>query len=163
MARTLPTTLHHTCFLVHDVEATAQRLADALGVGPWHVFTIRPAICRVRGEESPFTFRVALATVGGSTFELVAPDSGDSVLDEHLARHGESHHHTCLFYDSIEAVRAAKADLIRQGREAIQEASAGEAFDFTYFAFPEIGSLIEILFLDPSQLPPPEAVIHPTS
>ncbi len=32
-------------------------------------------------------------------------------------------------------------------------------FDFAYFDFPEIGSVVEVLFLDAAQLPPPEAVI----
>jgi hypothetical protein len=115
------------------------------------------------GEERPFSFRVALATVGGGTFELVAPDSGPSVYDEHLAAHGEGFHHTCLVYASLEELRAAKAELLRQGREVIQEAGAGDAFEFAYFAFPEIGSAVEVLYLDPAQLPPPDAVIQPST
>ena len=154
-----PVTLHHTCFLVRDLEATAQRLTDALGIGPWYIWTIEPAVCRVRGRESPFSFRVAHATVGGATFELITPHTGDTVYDEHLERHGPSYHHTCVVYQSIEAVREAKVELQRQGRELIQEASAGDVFDFSYFAFPEIGSPIEVLYLDATRLPPPEAVI----
>jgi hypothetical protein len=162
MARPTPVALHHTCFLVRDLEGTAQRLADALGVGPWNVWTITPAECRVRGRESPFSFRVALATVGGGTFELVTPHSGRSVFDEQLERHGAGFHHTCLMYPSLQAVRDAKAELRRQGREILQEASAGDVFDFAYVSFPEIGSAVEVLFLDPAKLPPPEAVIHPS-
>jgi hypothetical protein len=56
-------------------------------------------------------------------------------------------------------VREAKAGLVRQGRELIQEASAGDVFAFGYFSFPEIGSLVELLYLDAAQLPPPEVVI----
>lgn len=153
--------LHHTCFIVRDLEATAKRLADALGVGPWAVHTIVPTRSKVHDVETPFTFRVALAAVGGGHFELVSPHTGRSVCDAHLEQHGEGFHHTCLVYESVEAVRAAKAELLRQGRECIQEASAGDAFDFAYFRFPEIGSVVEVLFLDPSQLPPPDAVIHP--
>jgi hypothetical protein len=85
------------------------------------------------------------------------------VYDEHLAEHGEGFHHTCLVYPSLEAVREAKAELLRQGRELVQEASAGDVFDFGYFRFPEIGSLVEVLFLDPSKLPAPEAVIRPSA
>ena len=162
MVRTLPVTLHHTCFLVRDLEGTAQKLADSLGVGPWNVWTIEPVVCRVRGEESPYSFRIALATVGGSTFELVAPHTGRSVFDENLERHGPGFHHACLFYPSLKAVRAAKAELQRQGRETIQEGSAGDVFDFTYFDFPEIGAALELLYLDPTKLPPPEAVIRPS-
>jgi methylmalonyl-CoA/ethylmalonyl-CoA epimerase len=151
--------LHHTCFLVRDVEATARRLAETLGIGPWNVWTIKPSICRVRGRDSAFSFRVALATVGGGTFELIEPTSGESVYTEHLARHGEGFHHVCLAYPSLEAVRAAKAELERQGLEMIQEAAGGEVFDFGYFMFPELGSAVELLYLDAAQLPPPELTI----
>jgi catechol 2,3-dioxygenase-like lactoylglutathione lyase family enzyme len=154
-----PSAFHHTCFVVRDLEGTAQRLSDALGIGPWNLWTIEPAECRVRGKESPFSFRVALATVGGGTFELITPHTGQSVYDEHLELRGEGFHHTCLVYDSLEALREAKAELVRQGRELIQEGSAGDVFDFSYFLFPEIASPVEVLFLDAGKLPPPEAVI----
>ena len=151
--------LHHTCFLVRDIERSARALSSALGVGPWTVWTITPAECRVRGSDSPFSFRVALTTVGNGSFELITPGSGRSVFDEHLEQHGEGFHHTCLVYPTMDAVRAAKAELVRQGREMIQEASAGDVFDFAYFDFPEIGAPIELLFLDGAKLPPPELVI----
>ncbi len=154
-----PAALHHACFLVRDLEGTAQRLADTLRIGPWNIWTITPAECRVHGKSSPFSFRVALAQVGGATFELISPHSGASVYDDHLAKHGEGFHHTCLVYPTMETMRRAKAELLRQGRELIQEGSAGDVFDFGYFLFPEIGSAVELLYLDASQLPPPEAVI----
>ena len=58
-------------------------------------------------------------------------------------------------------MREATAELERQGRVAIQEAGAGDLFEFAYFDFPEIGSAVEVLFLDGARLPPPEAVIRP--
>lgn len=163
MTRAIPAALHHTCFLVRDLEGAAQQLSDALGIGPWNIWTITPAECRVYGQVSPFSFRVALATVGGGTFELITPHSGRSVFEEHLAKHGEGFHHTCLVYPSLEAVREAKTELRRQGRELIQEGSAGSVFDFGYFLFPEIGSAVEVLYLDVEKLPPPEAVIRASS
>jgi methylmalonyl-CoA/ethylmalonyl-CoA epimerase len=156
-------TLHHTGFLVRDLEGTARRLSDALGIGPWNVWTIAPAHCMVRGKPSPFTFRTALATVGEGTFELVTPHTGRSVYDDYLEKHGEGFHHSCLRYPTLDAVREAKAELRLQGREIIQEGSAGDVFDFGYVVFPEIASLVELLYLDISKLPPPEAVIGPTS
>jgi catechol 2,3-dioxygenase-like lactoylglutathione lyase family enzyme len=163
MTRPTPAALHHTCFLVRDVEKAAQGMADALGIGPWNIWTITPTECRVRGEVSPFSFRVALATVGGGTCELITPHTGRSVYDEHLEQHGEGFHHTCFVYPSLEAVREAKAELRRQGRETLQEGSGGEMFEFGYYQFPEIGSLVELLYLDAAQLPPPEKVIEPSS
>lgn len=163
MTTATPAALHHTCFLVRDLEGTAQRLSDALGIGPWNIWTIIPAESSVRGRPTPFSFRVALATVGGGTFELVTPHSGRSVYDEHLEQHGEGFHHTCLVYSSLAAVREARAELLRQGRELVQEASSGDVFAFAYFRFPEIGSLVEVLYLDPSKLPAPEAVVRPSA
>jgi methylmalonyl-CoA/ethylmalonyl-CoA epimerase len=163
MAGPKPAAFHHTCFLVRDLEGTAQRLSDSLEIDLWNIWTIEPAHCMVHGQESPFSFRVALATVGGGTFELITPHSGRSVYEEHLERHGEGFHHTCLVYPSLEAVQQAKAELLRQGRELIQEGSAGDVFDFAYFLFPEIGSAVEVLYLDASKLPPPEAVVRPVS
>lgn len=161
MTRALPVALHHTCFVVRDLEGTARRLSDALGIGPWNIWTITPAECRVRGRAASFSFRVALATVGGGTFELITPHGGESVYEEHLATHGEGFHHTCLVYASPDAVREASADLLGQGRELLLEGSGGDAFAFAYFRFPEIGSLVELLYLDPTKLPPPEAVVGP--
>jgi methylmalonyl-CoA/ethylmalonyl-CoA epimerase len=163
MSKAMPAALHHTCFLVRDLEGTAQRLADALGIGPWNIWTITPAESRVHGQPSSFSFRVALATVGGGTYELIAPHSGRSAFDEHLETHGEGFHHTCLVYPSLAAVREAKAELRRQGRELVQEGSGGDVFDFGYFRFPEIGSLVEVLYLDAARLPAPEAVVRPSS
>jgi len=163
MAGPVPVAFHHTCFLVRDLEGAAQKLADSFGVGPWNVWTIAPEVCRVRGEERPFSFRVALATVGGGTFELIAPHEGRTVYDEHLERHGEGFHHACFLYASLDEVRAARAELVRQGRTLLQEGGTGDVFEFAYFDFPEIGAPIEVLFLDPGKLPPPEAVIAPSS
>src|SRR3954462_2909301 len=98
MTNAIPAALHHTCFLVRDLERTAQQLSDSLGIRPWNIWTITPPACRGHGQARHFSFRVALATVGGGTFELDAPDTGRSVYDEHLEKHGEGFHHTCLVY-----------------------------------------------------------------
>jgi methylmalonyl-CoA/ethylmalonyl-CoA epimerase len=155
-----PHALHHTCFIVRDLEGTARRLSDSLGIGPWNIWTFEPTRCLVHGKESRFSFRVALTAVGGGIFELVTPHTGLSVYGEHLEQHGDGFHHICFVYPSLEGVQKAKAELHRQGRVAIQEASAGDSFEFAYFDFPEIGSAIEVLYLDVSKLPPPEAVVE---
>ncbi len=151
-------TFHHTCFLVHDVEKTAQHMADTLGIKPWNVFTIEPPECFVRGRATPFAFRVALAAVGDASYELLQPVSGDSVYVEHMEKHGESFHHTCIAYASHEDMQAAKAELRGQGREMIQNGGAPGAFEFCYFDMPETGSVLELLWL--GELPPPEKTIE---
>lgn len=154
-----PTALHHTCFVVRDVEKTARALTAALGIGPWNVWTFEPPEFKVGGENRKVSFRLALTTIGGGTYELVSPHSGVSVFDDHLATRGDGFHHTCLLYSTAAALRSVKADLIRQGRTVIQEGSAGDIFEFAYVAFPEIDSAVELLYLDMARMPPPELTI----
>jgi len=87
----------------------------------------------------------------------VAPHAGESIFVEHLAANGEGFHHTCVRYPSREAMRAAKAELERQGRTMVQNADIGDLGEFCYYEMPEIGSLIELLYV--AELPPPEQEI----
>ena len=150
-------TLHHTCFVVRDVERAARALADKLGIGPWNLWTIEPAATTVHGRDVPFSFHVALAQVGGSSYELIAPHTGESVYVEHLETKGEGFHHTCLAYPSLAAMRAARAELAAQGRTMIQSGSLGDLGEFCYFEIAETGSALELLYL--KDLPPPEKTI----
>jgi glyoxalase/bleomycin resistance protein/dioxygenase superfamily protein len=149
-------TLHHTCYLVHDVEKTAAALAES-GIGPWSVWTIEPEATTVRGRNVAFSFRVAFVSVGGSNFELLAPLKGESIYVGHLATNGEGFHHVCIAYPSRDAMQEAKAELVGQGREIVQSADVGELGEFCYFHIAEIGSLLELLYL--TELPPPEKTI----
>jgi catechol 2,3-dioxygenase-like lactoylglutathione lyase family enzyme len=159
MVTPIPAALHHTCFVVRDLEEAARKLSASLRIGPWNVWTIEPAESEVRGVAQRFSFRVALTEIGGGSYELITPHTGRSVYNEHLEQHGDGFHHTCLVYPTLEAVREAKAALLQEGREMLQQGSGGDVFDFAYFEFPEIGSPVEVLFLDADQLPPPEAVV----
>ena len=149
-------TLHHTCFVVRDLETTARMLADSLGVS-WGVWTITPGACTVHGRDVPYSFRVAVAQAGGANFELIEPAGGESVYVEHLAEKGEGFHHTCLIYPDREALRAAKEELLDQGRALIQTGEIGDAGEFCYFEMPEMNGALELLCL--AELPPPELTI----
>jgi len=149
--------LHHTCFVVRDVAKTANALVESLGIAPWNIWTIEPTEATVHGKAASFSFRVALAEVGGGTYELLSPVSGDTVYEEHLAKHGEGFHHTCLAYPSLESLQAAKSELSDQGREMIQGGSVGDAVAFFYFHIPEINSVVELLYL--GEMPAPEMTI----
>jgi hypothetical protein len=54
-------------------------------------------------------------------------------------------------------MRGAKAELVKQDRELVQSGSLGDAAEFAYFMIPEIGSILELLYL--GELPPPEKTI----
>ena len=149
-------TIHHVGIVVHDVEKSAAAL-EASGIGPWGVWTVEPESTIVRGEDVPFSFRIAFAAVGASNFELIAPHEGESIYVDFLKTHGEGMHHTCVAYATREALHAAKAELSRQGRELVQSADMGELGEFCYFEMPELGSLLELLYV--TELPPPEKTI----
>ena len=140
-------TLHHTCFVVNDVEKTAAALTASLGIGPWDIQTIEPVATTVRGLDVPFTFTIAIAAVGSGLYELLAPRTGESIYVEHLQEIGEGFHHTCIAYPSREEMRAAKAELTAQGREMLQSGDLGDAGEFCYFDIAETGAILELLYL----------------
>jgi hypothetical protein len=88
---------------------------------------------------------------------LIAPHEGESIYVDYLKANGEGLHHTCIAYSSREALHEAKAELARQGREMVQSADMGELGEFCNFQMPEMGALLEILYV--TELPPPEKTI----
>jgi len=151
-------TLHHTCFIVDDVEKAARKMKDSLSIKPWGIWTITPEDCEVRGEKVPFSFRVAIAPVGKANFELIQPLSGKSVYADRLSADGPGFHHTCIAYPSLEEMHSAKKELLKQGRELVQSASLGKLGEFCYFELPEIGACLELLYL--TALPRPDKTIE---
>ena len=149
-------TLHHTCFVVRDLEVTARSLADTLGVS-FGIWTITPESCRLRGRYISISFKVAIAQVGDSNIELLMPVSGESVYDEHLRDHGEGFHHTCLSYSTRAAMDAARDALLAKGHAMIQGGEIGNGGAFLYFGVPGMGPALELLYL--GELPPPEQTI----
>lgn len=141
----------------HGIAEDAAADLVALGIGPWGVWTIEPPVTTVRGKNVPFSFRIAIAEVGGQSYELLAPLTGDSIYAEHLAEHGEGFHHTCILYSRRDALLAAKAELLGQGREIVQSGDLGEPGEFCYFDVPELGGILELLYVD--GMPTPETTV----
>ena len=156
MAITDSATLHHTCFLVKDLESSAEGLSTALSVS-WNVWTLAPENCFVNGQPAKFSFRVALAQIGDSSLELLSPHSGESVYVEHLKTNGEGYHHSCLAYADLETMQSAKAELLDKGYKMIQHGYTEGAFEFCYFELPVAGIIMELLYL--KELPLPEKTI----
>lgn len=149
-------TFHHTCFVVNDIEKTAEALANSLSV-QWRIWTVEPTAGTVHGQDVHFSFHAAFAKVGEVYFELVAPRSGESIYVEHLKTKGEGLHHTCIAYPSLDAMRQAKDELMKQGRVIIQSAVLGELGEFCYFDIPETGAILELLYLK-EELPPEKTI-----
>ena len=150
--------LHHTAFVVHDIEKSAKNLAESMGL-QWNVWTIEPASSTVHGQDMNFTFRVALAAIGDSNFEIIMPLTGHNIYVEHLNAHGEGFHHACVTYGTLKELHQARDSMLKQGRTMLQSASLGDAGEFYYFEIAETGSILELLYLDAHGLPAPEQTI----
>jgi len=160
MSTTPAQVLHHTCFVVGDVEKTARALSASFGIGPWNIWTIEPLTATIRGRDARFSFKVALCNVGGAAYELIEPGEGANLYAEHLASKGEGFHHTCLAFATREALQERKAALLAEGREMVVGGGFGELGEFCYFDIPEVGSPIELLYIRFDMMPPPELVIE---
>lgn len=151
-------TLHHTCFVVNDIEKTAEALANALDI-KWNVWMLEPVSSTVHSRKMPISMRIALAQVGDMSLELVEPCSGESIYAEHLKSKGEGFHHTCVIYPSVEAVQAARDELLGQGREMVQSVNLGEPGEFYYFDLKETNSILEVFYLNGEKIPAPDMII----
>ena len=80
------------CVVTHDLERAVRAYADRLGIGPWWIQDAEPpemTETRIRGVETPFSMRLALAWTGDMMWEIIQPLSGPTVYKEFLEKHGE--------------------------------------------------------------------------
>ena len=85
----------HACVVVRDVEETARRISERLGIGPFEVRqkSYPESHASVRGEPTAYTLKFAYARVGPITLELVETVEGRTIYQEFLEEHGEGIHH----------------------------------------------------------------------
>ena len=145
--------------VVPDLEVAVRAYADALGVGPWNVYTIgAPAMTGMtyRGEPADFVIRHALAFSGEVMLELVQPIDGPSIWQEYLDARGPSLHHIAFYVDDFDE---AAATMAARGWVAVQ---AGVGFGrsrdgaFTYFEHPTAAGIIVEVVKPPTERFPPE-------
>jgi methylmalonyl-CoA/ethylmalonyl-CoA epimerase len=99
------THVDHIGFGVHDIEAAIVFYRDSFGVVEWE-----------RIEMPERHMRVAVANVGGTLIELIAPTSDEAAFAKYLAERGPGMHHIAYRVDDIAAaldqLRAAGVRLI---------------------------------------------------
>ncbi len=85
--------------IVHDIEKTAQRYAEVLGL-PATGIMVTPGYEQVkttfRGQPSEATAKLAFFDAGQVQLELIQPDEKPSVWREFLESHGEGAHHVAF-------------------------------------------------------------------
>jgi len=151
------TTLHHSCYLVNDLEKSVNSLVKSIS-STFRTWTIKPEKCMVKGKSAQFSFRVAMAQIGDASIELISPLTGYSVYNEYLDKKGEGFHHVCFAYEDLKGMQSAKSELLNKGYNMIQHAKTEGIFEFGYFSLPGTNIFLELLYLN--GLTEPEKIIY---
>lgn len=148
--------------VVRDIDAAMRRYVDEMNIGPWEVFTYGPHNCSsmtFRGQEQPYTMKLALAMVGNTQYELIEPLEGPTTYHEFLEQHGEGLHHLGYIVENIDAEIARMAalgyPLLQSGRGFGVEGDGAYAyFDSAH----GLGCIVEAI-TPPRTMPEPEYVV----
>lgn len=129
------TLIDHIGFVVADVEAAVAFYRDAFGLRDWERISLPE-----RHAE------IAVARLGDSLLELIAPTSEQAAFARFLREKGPGMHHIAYRVDDI---RAAMADLRERGVPLIdQEPRPGIHHTLTAFVHPKAGGqgvLVELV------------------
>ena len=98
--------------VVSNVEATAKRCWEELGIGPWQFYTFDPAAkdskvedMVIRGKRIDHAMRMGHAMIGDIDWEIIEPLDDKSLYAEHLRTHGEGIHHVLFDVENYEHTR----------------------------------------------------------
>lgn len=117
--------VQQVALVVHDLDQTMKEYTERLGIGPWWVSLYGPpklTEMRIRGEEVPYSMKLAIAWTGDTMWELIQPVDGPSIYKEFLTAHGEGLHHVLVehhgkdFEAAIEAFSARGCPPLMEGR-----------------------------------------------
>lgn len=125
--------IEQVCVVVNDLDKTIDEFVEKAGIGPWAVYTYAPPDLknmRVRGVETSYGMRLALAWTGSFMWEVIQPLHGPSIYREFLDRHGEGMHHV-LVQHTCESLPAAIAEFERRGCPVAMEGHY-KGTDFAY-------------------------------
>ncbi len=88
-------------FVVEDLFQAMKGHADALGIGPWQIYTIQPpelTHMTIRGRPESYGLKVGITQVGNVQWELIQPREGPSIYREFLKRKpGGGHVRVCRY------------------------------------------------------------------
>lgn len=136
------------CLVVKDIKATMAHYAS-LGVGPFDVYAMDTRDMTgvtYRGKPADYSLKVAWATLGSWTFEVIEPKRGMNIYKEFMDEHGEGLHHYGIYVDDYQA---ALADFAKRGYESIMGGpivGIDKTGRFDYFdTAKEFGTVLELL------------------
>jgi methylmalonyl-CoA/ethylmalonyl-CoA epimerase len=134
-------------FVVHDVEATAKKYAEAFGLPmPKIIETLGydKAKTTVNGQPSEATAKLAFLQTGQLVVELIQPDEKPSIWRDHLDKHGEGVHHIAFNVDDTKATeQALTAAGMKTEQQGLYVDGSGM---YSYVdSAPQLGVIIELL------------------
>ena len=99
-------------YIVHDLEAAAQRWTDTIGIGPWSIFEHAPITgFQYNGSPSAVDVGIALAFMGDVQIELIQQhNDAPSMYRDLIDTYGEGAQHICFYPENYDAAIAAAAD-----------------------------------------------------
>jgi methylmalonyl-CoA/ethylmalonyl-CoA epimerase len=139
------TTLAQVALVVRDIEASAKRYAEILGMPVPQVITLAPGLevnQTFQGQPSDARAKLAFFELGQVQLELIEPMGGESTWQEVLDRKGEGLHHIAFWVEgmqkSVDFLKAHEIPMIQRG-------DMGEG-QFAYFdAEKQLGLVLELL------------------
>jgi methylmalonyl-CoA/ethylmalonyl-CoA epimerase len=151
-------TVDQVGFVVRDLDR-AMEAYWRVGIGPWRVYTYGPSRfteITYRGHPANWSFRLALAKVGGLTLELIQPLSGESLYSDYLATQGEGGiQHLGLVVEDVDLVVEQAR---RSGYEVIQSGRGHGARGDGKFAYlgtaGDLFTIYEVMELPSERVPP---------
>ncbi len=133
--------------MVNDIERTAQRYADVLGVPLPPILTTAGydvSKTMYKGAPSDATAKLAFFDFGQLQLELIEPDEQPSVWRDYLNEHGESVHHIAFMVQDTENVVKYLAEY---GIAVLQQGLYSDGTGvYTYVdSAPQLGVMLELL------------------
>lgn len=98
--------VNHFGIVVRDLDKAVKSYWEQFGIGPWRMWTYAPPLTRETtffGKPVDHKFRIAEATIGDMTVELLMHLEGDTIYKQFLERHGEGLHHIGYATDEIDS------------------------------------------------------------
>lgn len=145
--------------VVRDLDAAMRHYSDELGIGPWAVYTFEPSWIKgmtFRGQDQPYSMKLALAQLGPIMYELIEPVDGPNSYQEFLDANGEGLHHLGFFVEDLDAaiaeMEAKGFPLLQSGRAFGLDGDGGYAYFETEGS---LGHIIEAIEM-PKAMPDPE-------
>lgn len=88
--------------IVRDVEDTARKLEELIGIGPFEILEPDYRDLTFQGKVGKFKMKLALAKAGSIQIELMQPLQGETIYEEFVKRKGYGLHHLAIKTEDME-------------------------------------------------------------